>query len=80
MKIEKTDFQQKLNEKLQAASERQLEKMAPAKPTVTEKKKPGRKAKKINLPTKKSANCTSKNARNTAKRKRKKRPSPILQR
>lgn len=43
--VEKTDFQQKLNEKLQAASERQLEKMAPAKPTVTEKKKPGRKAK-----------------------------------
>lgn len=43
--VEKTDFQQKLNEKLQAASERQLEKMTPAKPTVTEKKKPGRKAK-----------------------------------
>lgn len=43
--VEKTDFQKKLNEKLQAASERQLEKTAPAKPTVTEKKKPGRKAK-----------------------------------
>lgn len=43
--VEKTDFQKKLNEKLQAASERQLEKMAPAKPDVTEKKKPGRKAK-----------------------------------
>lgn len=43
--VENTDFQKKLNEKLQAASERQLEKMAPAKPDVTEKKKPGRKAK-----------------------------------
>lgn len=43
--VKKSEFEQHISEKIQEAHKRQLEKMATAKPDVTEKKKPGRKAK-----------------------------------